>query len=48
MVLGSADLFTYMPSLSEVTGSCHSLPGWHYLRYFSGSKAAFSCGPYLL
>lgn len=48
MVPGSVDLFTSMPSFSEITGSCHSLPVWHYLRYFSGSKAAFSCGPYLL
>lgn len=48
MVPGSADLFTYMSSLSEVTGSYHSLPVWHYLRYFSGSKAPFSSGPYLL
>lgn len=48
MVPGSVDLFTSMPSFSEITGSCHSLPVWHYLRYFSGSKAAFSCEPYLL
>lgn len=37
-----------MSSLSEFTASCHSLPVWHYLRYFSGSKAPFFCGPYLL
>lgn len=48
LVPGSADLFTCMSSLSEVTGSCRSLPVWHYLRYFSGNKVAISCGLYLL